>query len=154
MLNISDLFVAPLIDPSFYFSNINFKIMKFGIHSVQRFLTVSAWKDYIVEPLNGINNTTTDNSADLEKYIRSNTITVFHSTETLSISPVRANWGFVNLDLRVKGVSGLRIVNLSILNSAFPLDSFLSEIDSCFSFSHLQADSTSCSSTSAHMYCW
>jgi len=105
--------------------------------SVQRFLTASAWKDYIVEPLNGINNTTTDNSADLEKYIRSNTITVFHSTETLSMSPIGANWGFVNLDLRVKGVSRLRIVNLSILVSVFPLDSFLSEIDSCFSFSHL-----------------
>jgi len=38
-----------------------------------------------------MNNTTTDNDTDLEKYIRSNTMIVFHSIRTLSMSPVGAN---------------------------------------------------------------
>ena len=126
--------MAPLICPGFYFLDIDFKIIKFGIHSIQRFLTALAWKDYIVEPLNGMNNTTADNDTDLEEYIRSNTMIVFHSIGTLSMSPIEANWGVVDPDLRVKGVSRLRIVNLSVLVSAFPLNSLLLEIDSCFSF--------------------
>ena len=134
MLNTSDPFAAPLIDPGFYISGIDFKIMKFGIRSVQRFLTVPAWKDYIVEPLNGMNNTTIDTDADLEEYIRSNTMTVFHPTGTSSMSPVGAKWGIVDPDLRVKGVSGLRIVDLSVLVSAFPSDPLISEIDPRFSF--------------------
>jgi len=81
-----------------------------------------------------MNNTTADNNADLEKYIRSNTMIVFHSIGISSMSPVRANWRVVDLDLRVKGISGLRIVDISVLVSAFPLDSLLLEIDSCFSF--------------------
>ena len=81
-----------------------------------------------------MNNTTADNNADLEKYIRSNTMIVFHHIETSSMSPVRANWRVVDLDLRVKDVSRLRIVDISILVSTFPLNFLLSEIDSCFSF--------------------
>jgi len=50
------------------------------------------------------------------------------------MSPVGANWGVVDPDLKVKGVSGLRIVDLSVLVSTFPLNSLLLEIDSCFSF--------------------
>lgn len=115
MLNTSDPFTAPLIDPGFYTSDIDFKIMKFGIRSVQRFLTATAWKDYIIEPVNGANNTTAGTDADLEEYVRSNTITVFHPTGTSSLSPVGADWGVVDPDLRVKGVSGLRIVDLSVL---------------------------------------
>ena len=81
-----------------------------------------------------MNNTTADNNTDLEEYIRSNIIKIFHLTETLSMSLVGANWKVVDLDLRVKGVSRLRIVNISIFVSAFLLNSLLSEIDSCFSF--------------------
>jgi len=81
-----------------------------------------------------MNNTTADNDTDLEEYIRSNIIKIFHLTETSSMSPVGANWKVVDLDLRVKGVSRLRIVNISILVNAFLLNSLLSEIDSCFSF--------------------
>jgi len=81
-----------------------------------------------------MNNTTADNNTDLEEYIRSNIIKIFHLTETSSMSPVRANWKVVDLDLRVKGISRLRIVNISIFVSAFLLNSLLSEIDSCFSF--------------------
>ena len=81
-----------------------------------------------------MNNTTADNNTDLEKYIRSNIIKIFHLTETSSMSPVGANWKVVDLDLRVKGISRLRIVNISILVSTFLLNSLLSEIDSCFSF--------------------
>jgi len=103
-------------------------------------LEFTAYKDFSLHwhgriiLLSGMNNTTVDNDTDLEEYIRSNTMIVFHSIETLSMSPIGANWGVVDPDLRVKGVSRLRIVDLSILVSAFPLNSLLLEIDSCFSF--------------------
>ena len=129
MLNTSDPFTAPLIDPGFYTSDIDFKMMKFAFRSAQRFISTPPWEGYILEPVIGLNNTTTDTDADLEEYIRSNTLTVFHPTGTSSISPVGAKWGVVDPDLRVKGVSGLQIVDLSILVSGFPLCSFLPETD-------------------------
>jgi len=53
-----------------------------------------------------MNNITADNNTDLEEYIRSNIIKIFHLTETSSMSPIGANWKVVNLDLRVKGIAG------------------------------------------------
>ncbi len=103
MLNTSDPFTAPLIDPGFYISDIDFKIMMFGIRSIQRFLTAPAWKDYIIEPVAGLNNTTANTDADLAGYIKANTISIYHPTGTSSMSPVGEKWGVVDPDLRVKG---------------------------------------------------
>jgi len=119
MLNTSDPFTAPLIDPGFYTSDIDFKMMKFAFRSVQQFISTPAWKGYIIGPVNGLNNTSTDTDADLEEYIRSNTMTIFHPTGTSSMSPVGEKWGVVDPDLRVKGVSGLRVADLSVLVSTF-----------------------------------
>jgi len=141
MLNTSDPFTAPLIDPGFYTSDIDFKMMKFAFRSVQRFISTPPWKGYILEPVNGLNSTTTDTDADLEEYIRSNTLTVFHPTGTSSISPVGEKWGVVDPDLRVKGISGLRIVDLSVLVSGFSPCSFLPETIQLF---HLFTSSRWC----------
>jgi len=143
-------FTAPLVDPGFYTSDIDFKMMKFAFRSVQRFIPTSAWKGYIIGPVNGLNNTSTNTDADLEEYIRSNTMTVFHPTGMSSMSPVGAKWGVVDPDLRVKGVNG-RVADLSILVSTFfpaKLNSF--GIDASF----LEAGGTSCSSSGASLHCW
>ncbi|KAF7305846.1 Alcohol oxidase [Mycena chlorophos] len=56
-----------------------------------------------------------DVDAELDVYIRAHTGTVFHPVGTASMSPIGAEWGVVDPDLRVKGVNGLRIVDLSVL---------------------------------------
>ena len=79
-------------------------------------------------------------------------MTIFHPTGTSSMSPVGANWGVVDPDLRVKGVSGLRVADLSVLVSTFfPAKFFPFGIDVFF---FLEAGGTSCSSSGASLHCW
>ncbi|KAJ3559306.1 hypothetical protein NP233_g11297 [Leucocoprinus birnbaumii] len=115
-LNTSSPLDAPLIDPGFYKEEIDLKVMKFAIRSAQRFLTGPAWSEYIISAVDGQGNTTmTGDDSQLEQYIKENTATVFHPTGTSSMSPVNAGWGVVDPDLKVKGVVGVRIVDLSVL---------------------------------------
>ncbi|KAF5364033.1 hypothetical protein D9756_001003 [Leucocoprinus leucothites] len=112
----SDPLKAPLIDPGLLTDDIDMDVMKYAVRSAQKFVTGPAWKDYIVGPVNGQADTTmTGTDAQLEQYIRQNSVTVFHPTGTASMSPVGAKWGVVDPDLKVKGVSGLRIADLSVL---------------------------------------
>ncbi|KAF5364040.1 hypothetical protein D9756_001004 [Leucocoprinus leucothites] len=112
----SDPLKAPLIDPGLLTDDIDMDVMKYAVRSAQKFVTGPAWKDYIVGPVNGQADTTmTGTDAQLEQYIRQNSVTVFHPTGTASMSPVGAQWGVVDPDLKVKGVSGLRIADLSVL---------------------------------------
>ncbi|KAF5346542.1 hypothetical protein D9756_010032 [Leucocoprinus leucothites] len=115
-LNTSDPFSAPLIDPGLLNTPLDFEIIKYSIRSAQRFLSGRAWKDYIIAPLNGLDNTTmVGTDEELGEYVRANTATIFHPVGTASMAPVDADWGVVDPDLRVKGVSGLRVVDASVL---------------------------------------
>ncbi|KXN85135.1 L-sorbose 1-dehydrogenase [Leucoagaricus sp. SymC.cos] len=122
MPSTSDPFTALLIDSGFYTSVVDLEMMKFGIRSAQRSLTAQAWKECIIEPVNGLGNATADTDAELEEYVRANTVTVFHPTRTPSMFPVGAKWGVVDPYLRVEGVSGPRIINLSVLPYVPSLD--------------------------------
>ncbi|KAJ3569077.1 hypothetical protein NP233_g5293 [Leucocoprinus birnbaumii] len=106
----------PLINPGFLNSDFDFEVMKYAVRSAQRFVAGPAWSDYIVAPYPGSNNTTmVGTDAQLGEYIRENTDTIWHPVATASMSPVGADWGVVDPDLRVKGISGLRIADLSVL---------------------------------------
>lgn len=91
--------------------------MREAIRSAQRFLTSHAWSDYVLEPFGSLVDAKTD--VELDMYIRDNTATIFHPVGTAAMSPKGAPWGVVDPDLLVKGVSGLRIVDVSILVSRF-----------------------------------
>ncbi|KAF9451443.1 GMC oxidoreductase [Macrolepiota fuliginosa MF-IS2] len=116
-LNTSDPFAAPLINPGILSSTFDFEAMKFAIRSAQRFLLAPVWKDYIISPFNGLQNTTMAGSEDeLDEYVRANTATIFHPVGTAAMSPAEGvEWGVVDPELRVKGVSGLRVVDASVL---------------------------------------
>lgn len=117
-LNSSDPFSAPLIDPALLKSDFDLEVMKYSIRSAQRFVSSPVWKDYIIAPLNGAQNTTmVGTDEELEAYIRANGGTVFHPVGTASMAPANAQWGVVDPDLRVKGLSGLRVVDVSVLVS-------------------------------------
>ncbi|KXN85084.1 Choline dehydrogenase, mitochondrial [Leucoagaricus sp. SymC.cos] len=116
MLNTSDPFAAPLINPTFLNSDFDLEVIKFAVRKAQKFLTEPAWSDYILAPVDGQGNTTmVGTDEELVEYIKTNTATVFHPVGTASMSPIDADWGVVDPDLRVKGVSGLRIVDVSVL---------------------------------------
>ena len=53
--------------------------------------------------------------AEIAAYIRENAATIFHPVGTASMTPRGASWGVVDPDLVAKGISGLRIVDASVL---------------------------------------
>jgi len=111
----SNPFDAPIINPDFLATEFDIFTMRAAVRSAGRFVSAPAWRDYILAPFGGLENTTTD--ADLDEYIRSRAVSISHPVGTAAMSPKGATYGVVDPDLRVKGVSGLRIVDASILVS-------------------------------------
>ncbi|KDR73180.1 hypothetical protein GALMADRAFT_125264 [Galerina marginata CBS 339.88] len=109
----SNPFDAPNIDPSLLGSEFDLFTMREAVRSAERFVAAPAWKDYIIAPFGGLENTNTE--AKLDDYIRANGNTIFHPVGTASMSPRGASHGVVDPDLLVKGVSGLRVVDASVL---------------------------------------
>ncbi|KAJ7048120.1 hypothetical protein C8F01DRAFT_1240356, partial [Mycena amicta] len=64
-------------------------------------------------PPNGLSSASTDDEVDA--FVRAGAGTIFHPVGTAGMSPVGADYGVVDPDLRVKGLNGLRIVDLSVL---------------------------------------
>lgn len=87
--------------------------MREALRSVKRFLSSAAWKDYVIAPFGALADTDTDDK--LNAYIRAGGNTVFHPIGTASMSPKGASYGVVDPDLLLKGTSGLRIVDASVL---------------------------------------
>lgn len=86
-----------------------------SVKAAKRFAAANAWKDFVIGPYGDLATATTD--AQIEAYVRSNSATIFHATGTASMSPKGAKWGVVDPDLKVKGVEGIRVVDVSILVS-------------------------------------
>jgi choline dehydrogenase-like flavoprotein len=63
-------------------------------------------------------NATTDE--EIDQVIREIAVTAWHPISTAAMSPKGASWGVVDPDLRVKGVSGLRVIDASIMVSFLP----------------------------------
>ncbi|KAG6911432.1 hypothetical protein DXG01_016529 [Tephrocybe rancida] len=112
-LNSTDPFVPPLIDPAYMTTEFDMVAMREGVKAAQRFLTAPIWKDYIVAPAGGLENVTSEES--LDDYIRAGTLTSAHPVGTAAMSAKNASSGVVDPDLRVKKISGLRIVDASVM---------------------------------------
>ncbi|KAF7357765.1 Alcohol oxidase [Mycena venus] len=113
-LNTSDPLAPPLINPNLLASEFDIFIMRYAVRSALRFAASKPWADYVIAPPVGVNNTSTDD--ELDDYIRQNAGSVFHPVGTASVSPVGAKFGVVDPDLSVKGLTGLRVVDLSVMN--------------------------------------
>ena len=109
-INSSDPFAAPLIDPKLLSADIDIYVVRQGIKAGQRFVAAKAWEGYFVRPLV---NLTSDE--EIDQYIRENAVSFFHPVATAAMSPVNASWGVVDPKLLVKGVSGLRVVDASVV---------------------------------------
>ncbi|RDB26743.1 Pyranose dehydrogenase [Hypsizygus marmoreus] len=112
-LRSSDPFDKPLINPGFLGSPLEMFIMREAIRGAIRFLAAPAWKDYVIGPLGPLQATATDE--ELDEYIHASANPGDHPVGTAAMSAKDAEYGVVDPDLRVKGVSGLRIVDASVM---------------------------------------
>lgn len=87
--------------------------MRESVKSARRFLAATVWKDYVIGPAGAFANATTDEL--LDQYARDGAFSTAHAVGTASMSAKDSKYGVVNPDLRVKGVSGLRIVDASVM---------------------------------------
>ncbi|KAG6856865.1 hypothetical protein H0H87_012682 [Tephrocybe sp. NHM501043] len=87
--------------------------MREAVKGARRFLTASVWTNYVIGPAGGLVNATNDQL--LDEYIRKGTFSSAHPVGTAAMSAKNAKFGVVDPDLRVKGVSGLRIVDASVM---------------------------------------
>jgi choline dehydrogenase-like flavoprotein len=114
ILNSSDPFVYPVINPNYLNAEVDVFIMREAIRAVRRFVRAPVWKDYLNLPPDV---PLTD--AELNKVIASNSGNLHHPVGTAAMSAKNADYGVVDPDLRVKGVAGVRVVDASAFVSVF-----------------------------------
>ncbi|KAJ8509457.1 hypothetical protein ONZ45_g8377 [Pleurotus djamor] len=102
----------PIIDPGFLTSPLDVRIYREAYKAVHRFISAPVFDGYILGPF-GEGNATTDD--EIDAYVRKYTTSVWHPVGTAAMSQVHSKSGVVNPDLTVKGVSGLRVVDASIM---------------------------------------
>ncbi|KAF9475360.1 pyranose dehydrogenase [Pholiota conissans] len=104
---------APLIDSRLLSSEIEMVFARESIRSARQFMAAQAWNGYILNELPATANATTDD--ELDAYIRETVISAWHPVGTAAMSATDAGYGVVDPDLLVKGTTGLRIVDASIM---------------------------------------
>ncbi|KAJ6524226.1 aryl-alcohol oxidase precursor [Mycena vulgaris] len=112
-LETANPFDQPNINPSLLGSDFDLFVMAEAVQAARKFLKAKAWKGYVIREFEDLAAAT--DGAKLKAYIKNNAGTVFHPVGTASMSPKGARFGVVDPDLVVKGISGLRIVDASIL---------------------------------------
>lgn len=90
-------------------------ILREGIRSARRMYSAPVFSDSVFQTLLPAANATTDEELDV--YIRNMATPFLHGVGSAAMSPFDASWGVVNPDFRVKGTSGLRVVDASVFVS-------------------------------------
>jgi len=113
----SDPFIYPLIDVRFLAEEADVSILREGCRTARRLFSAPAFEGSVFGSVIPPENVTSDQ--DIEDYLRNGVRSFLHGAGTASMSPKNANWGVVDPDFRVKGTTGLRIVDASVLVSFF-----------------------------------
>ena len=106
-------FAAPLIDPSYLTSERDLEVMLDALNWSRRILNAPAFKPYRkmeLEP--GADVTSRE---DLISFIRQKAETVYHPVGTCRMGAEKDDMSVVTPDLKVKGVSGLRVIDASVM---------------------------------------
>ncbi|KAJ7282835.1 hypothetical protein C8J57DRAFT_1499798 [Mycena rebaudengoi] len=111
-LRSADPLADPVIDPNILGAEVDLAIMREAVKSAYRFAGAPAWRGYVLRPAVDLAAMASD--AERDAYIRANTGTVFHPVGTAGMAPRGAGYGVVDPDLRVKGLRGLRVVDLAV----------------------------------------
>lgn len=103
----------PAINPNFLSNPFDAAALLEGIASLRKFTSANAWDGFVIGPTGPFANLTSDE--EVLTGIHANSGTVFHPVGTCAMSHVNAPFGVVDPDLVVKKVSGLRIVDASVM---------------------------------------
>ncbi|KAJ6624607.1 hypothetical protein B0H10DRAFT_2006720 [Mycena sp. CBHHK59/15] len=122
-LNPADRFGPPLIDYNFYSAPEDIEIMRQAVRAALSFVSTPEWQDFLGTPatpelaavIEVLQSGRDDGNAAIDAHIRSSTSIAMHMVGTCAMSPKGAAWGVVDPDFRVKGVSGLRVIDASIM---------------------------------------
>ena len=106
----SDPFESPIIDPAILSNSFDFKQMQHAVSAAQEFLGSDTFKGYVVGPVGPLSKVTDEASSTA--FIAENARTVNHPSGTCAMGAV------VDSTLRVKGITGLRIVDASVFVSS------------------------------------
>ncbi|KAF7303842.1 GMC oxidoreductase [Mycena indigotica] len=111
-INSSDPFSAPLIDTGLLQDEFDIFTVREAIKRAQLFFTAPNWRNVVIGPTQNFDNMTT---AEMDTFIRNTAIPSLHLVGSASMTARDAPYGVVNPDLLVKGVTGLRIVDASVI---------------------------------------
>lgn len=109
-LRSSDPSQAPRIDPNFFATPEDQQAMKDGIRMMEALVEQPSIKRRIVKELDDPSGST---EASLLAYIRRKAVSVFHPVGTCRMG--EDNDAVVDSNLRVQGVSGLRVIDASVM---------------------------------------
>ncbi|KAJ6515335.1 pyranose dehydrogenase [Mycena sanguinolenta] len=112
VINSSDPFAPPLIDPGYLSSDFDVFALLDGITMAQRFVSAPAWDGYIGAMTTNITGL---NDVELAAFIRETTGSSYHLVGTAGMSAADASYGVVDPDLQVKGMSGLSVIDASVV---------------------------------------
>ncbi|KAF8999493.1 aryl-alcohol oxidase precursor [Cyathus striatus] len=111
-INSTNSFDPPIIDMGTLASDFDIFVIREGYQSARKFFSASVWQNYVLDPIALPSNATT---AELDLFIQNTAGVPSHAVGTASMSPFGAKAGVVNPDLSLKGASGLRVVDGSVL---------------------------------------
>lgn len=114
IINSTNPFDSPLIDPGFLTAPTDMFFAREGFRRVREFLSARAWDGFILGDLPVAANATID---ELDTFVKQNAIGAWHPVSTLAMSAKEAEYGVVDPDLKVKNVKGLRVVDASVMVS-------------------------------------
>ncbi|KAF9445261.1 GMC oxidoreductase [Macrolepiota fuliginosa MF-IS2] len=115
-LTTSSPFDAPAIDTNALAVPVDTAIILEGIRSVQRLFSAQTFSSSVfglVAPKADVNGTLSDEA--VIDYITHNVMPDLHGVATCSMAHHGADWGVVNPEFKVRGTTGLRIVDASVL---------------------------------------
>ncbi|KAK7051484.1 hypothetical protein VNI00_004458 [Paramarasmius palmivorus] len=118
-INNTNPFSPPLIDPAYLTTDFDVRALRESVRKSVKFLTASVWDGYLSSfeavGAGGIRvNLEGASDAEIDAFTKGIMGTGAHPVSTAAMSPVNASWGVVDPDLRIKGATGLRVVDASI----------------------------------------
>ncbi|KAK7055880.1 mitochondrial choline dehydrogenase [Favolaschia claudopus] len=112
-LRTTNPFDQPNINPNLIGTDFDVFVMTEAVRAARAFFSAKAWNGYVLGEFDDLAAATDD--AKIKQYIRKNSGSILHPVETASMSSQAAAFGVVDPDLVVKGISGLRIADASVL---------------------------------------
>jgi choline dehydrogenase-like flavoprotein len=112
-LNTSNPLDQPLIHLGLLQDDFDIRATRQGVLELKKLFNAPAWAEWGLVPTGPLGEATTDE--ELEQAIRNTARNGVHPVSTAMMTPKDASYGVVNPDLKVKKVSGLRIVDASIM---------------------------------------